>query len=162
MSELIKSIEAPVRLSYMVEAGIRNSRFLQAVQEGRLLGERCPDTGRVYFPPRGISPTCGEPMLEQVEVADHGVVSTFCLINFPFEGQLLEPPYACAHIILDGADTPLLHIVGGCPVEDVRMGMRVKAVWKPREEREATLENIRYFEPTGEADAPFESYAEHL
>jgi hypothetical protein len=42
------------------------------------------------------------------------------------------------------------------------MGMRVRAVWKARELWETTPENIEYFEPTGEPDAPYESYAHHL
>ena len=40
--------------------------------------------------------------------------------------------------------------------------MRVEAVWKPREEWGPSLENIAHFRPTGERDAPFESYAHHL
>ncbi len=42
------------------------------------------------------------------------------------------------------------------------MGMRVQAVWKPREEWDHTLENIQHFAPTGEPDAPYESYSHHL
>ena len=42
------------------------------------------------------------------------------------------------------------------------MGMRVKAEWAPPGERRPTLESIRCFTPTGEPDAPFESYQEHL
>ena len=33
-------------------------------------------------------------------------VTTFCVVDIPFEGQLVKPPYACAHILLDGADGP--------------------------------------------------------
>jgi hypothetical protein len=42
------------------------------------------------------------------------------------------------------------------------MGMRVKAVWKPREEWGTTIENISHFAPTGEPDADYESYKVHL
>jgi hypothetical protein len=42
------------------------------------------------------------------------------------------------------------------------MGMRVAAVWKPREQWGTTAENIDHFQPTGEPDAPYESYAHHL
>jgi hypothetical protein len=41
------------------------------------------------------------------------------------------------------------------------MGMRVRAVWKPREEWDVG-HNIDHFEPTGEPDAPYDSYAHHL
>jgi hypothetical protein len=42
------------------------------------------------------------------------------------------------------------------------MGMRVEAVWKPREEWGTTIENIAHFRPTGEPDAPYESFANQL
>jgi hypothetical protein len=42
------------------------------------------------------------------------------------------------------------------------MGMRVAAVWRDRETWSYTPENIAHFRPTGEPDAPYESYQEHL
>ena len=53
--------------------------------------------------------------------------------------------------MLDGADVPLLHLVGGCGPEEVRMGMRVEAVWD--DTPAPTLESVRYFAPIDEPDA---------
>jgi uncharacterized OB-fold protein len=97
-----------------------------------------------------------------VELPDHGTVTTFCIVNVPFAGQRVKPPYVSAYVLLDGADIPLMHLILGCPADEVRMGMRVSAVWRPREEWGTTPQNIDHFRPTGEADAPFESYAHHL
>ena len=55
-----------------------------------------------------------------------------------------------------------LHLIQGIDAHEVRMGMRVKAVWRPRDEWGTTIENIDHFRPTGEPDAPYESYANHL
>jgi hypothetical protein len=35
-------------------------------------------------------------------------------------------------------------------------------VWKPPEEWGTTSENIDHFEPSGEPDAPYDSYSRHL
>jgi uncharacterized OB-fold protein len=161
VSEPIKRIKAPVRIEYTVTAGQTLSRFLAGLVEGRLLGRRCPGCGKVYVPPRGACPTCALPAGEEVAVSDAGTVTTFCVVNVPFEGQTVKLPYVYASILLDGADIPLLHLVN-MPAEDARMGMRVKAEWVPPGERRATLESIRWFLPTSEPDAPFESYQEHL
>ena len=83
-------------------------------------------------------------------------------MNVPFAGQAVRVPYVSASIVLDGADIPLFHLVQEIEASDARMGMRVEAVWAPREELAATMESIRYFRPSGEPDAPFESYREHL
>jgi hypothetical protein len=42
------------------------------------------------------------------------------------------------------------------------MGMRVRAVWKPDDELGPTMESIKWFEPTGEPDADYATYREHL
>ena len=162
MSEPVHRITTPVRLEYTVSAGRAPSRFLAGIAEGRLLGQRCPHCAKVYVPPRGSCPTCGVPTEEEVRLADTGTVTTFCIVNVPFMGQAVRPPYACASILLDGADIPLFHMVRGVPVEDVRMGMRVEAVWAAPDERGPTMESISHFRATGEPDAAYESYREHL
>jgi uncharacterized protein len=67
-----------------------------------------------------------------------------------------------ASLLLDGADLPIMHLVRGLPVEDVRMGLRVRAVWVPDAELAPTVESIRWFEPSGEPDAAYETYEAHL
>jgi uncharacterized OB-fold protein len=84
------------------------------------------------------------------------------VVNVPFEGQGLELPYVGAAILLDGADIPLFHLVGGCDSSEVTRGMRVQAVWKPKEEWGYTTENIRYFKPTGEPDVPAAEFEEYV
>jgi uncharacterized OB-fold protein len=161
MSEPIRRIKGPVRLEYTVDAGRTLSRFLAGLVEGRILGRRCPGCNKVYVPPRGACPTCALPAGEEVAVSDTGTVTTFCIVNVPFEGQTMKLPYVYASVLLDGADIPLLHLVNA-PAEEARMGMRVKAEWAPPAERKPTLESIKWFSLTGEPDAPFDAYKEHL
>ncbi len=152
----------PVHLRYQHMVSPEESRYLRGLAEGRLLGQRCPQCHKVYVPPRGACPTDGVPTTDEVELPDRGTVTTFCIVNVPFLGQRVTPPYVAAHILLDGADIPLQHLILGCPPDEVRMGMRVRAAWKPREQWGTTPQNIDHFEPSGEPDAPFESYAHHL
>ena len=42
------------------------------------------------------------------------------------------------------------------------MGMRVEAVWVPDDEIGPTLEIIKYFRPTGEPDADWETYKDNV
>lgn len=162
MSEQVRSIRTPIRLEYTITAGEAPSRFLRGIMEGRILGERCPRCGMVYVPPHGACPTCGVPTQEQVELPDTGTVTTFCVVNIPFAGQSIPIPYVCGSVLLDGANIAIFHLIQEVPVEDVRMGMRVKAVWKPKEELGPTLESIAYFKPTGDPDAPFEAYKDYM
>ncbi len=156
----VTRFKAPVRLDYTVSPGVALSRSLSAMLEGRILGGRCGVCAKVYVPLRGACPVCGVPLAEDVELPPTGTLTTFCVINIPFEGQVLTPPYVGGAILLDGADVPLFHLVGGVSPGQVRMGMRVRARWGA--EPQPSLAAIEYFEPTGEPDAPFDTYKSHL
>ena len=155
-------IVTPVRLHYQHSASAEESRYLRSLKEGKVIGQRCPACGKVYVPPRGACPVDGVPTTTDVELPDVGTVTTFCVVNVPFQGQRVPSPYVAASVLLDGADIAFQHLILGCEPADVRMGMRVRAVWRPREQWGTTSENIDHFEPTGEPDAPYDSYAHHL
>ncbi|MBN9618945.1 MAG: OB-fold domain-containing protein, partial [Actinobacteria bacterium] len=161
-AEPVTVMTTPIALRVQHSASAQETAYLLALQEGRLIGQRCPVCRKVYVPPRGACPVDGVPTEEEVELPDRGIVTTFCIVNVPFYGQKIAPPYVCAYILLDGADIAFLHLILDCPAEDVRMGMRVEAVWGPRAEWSTTLANITHFRPTGEPDAPYDSFKEHL
>jgi len=161
-AEPVTMMTTPVRLHYEHTTSPEESAYLRGLAEGRLLGQRCPACGKVYIPPRGACPTDGVPTTGEVELSDTGTVTTFCVVNVPFPGQRVQPPYVAAAVLLDGADIPFQHLILGCAASEVRMGMRVRAVWRPREQWGTTAENIDHFRPAGEPDAPYESYAHHL
>jgi uncharacterized OB-fold protein len=152
----------PIDLTVEHTASLQETSYLLGLQEGRLLAQSCPKCGKVYVPPRGACPVDGVPTDVEVELPDRGVVTTFCIVNVPFYGQKITPPYVCAYVLLDGADIPFLHLILDTAAEDVRMGMRVEAVWKPRDEWGPTLQNIDHFRPTGEPDAEYDTFKEHL
>jgi uncharacterized OB-fold protein len=160
--EDVTIVTTPIAMSVRHSASIQETHYLQGLKEGKLRGQRCPQCRKVYIPPRGACPVDGVPTEEEVELPDRGIVTTFCIVNVPFLGQQIPIPYVAAYVLLDGADIAFLHLILDCPAEDVRMGLRVEAVWKPREQWEFGLQNITHFRPTGEPDAPYESFREHL
>ena len=158
----IKAIVTPTRLEFNIAPGMAATCSLRGIQEGRILGQRCPECSKVYVPPRGSCPRCGVLTQEEVEVDGKGTVTTFCIVRVPSSNIDLPLPYTAAHILLDGADIPFFALIQECEADDVRMGMRVEAVWKPREEWGPSLGNIRYFRPIDEPDVPFDDFKEHL
>lgn len=161
-TEPVTTMTTPVALRVLHSASAQETAYLRALEQGRLIGQRCPVCRKVYVPPRGACPVDGVPTEEEVALPDRGIVTTFCIVNVPFYGQRIAPPYVCAYILLDGADIAFLHLILDCPAQDVRMGMRVEAVWRPRAEWGPGLSNITHFRPTGEPDAPYDSFKEHL
>jgi uncharacterized protein len=145
---------APVRLHYLHTASPGETAYLRGLAEHRLLGQRCGVCGQVYVPPRGTCPADGVPTSEEVELPESGTVTTFCIVNVGYPGQKVSPPYVAAAVLLDGSDIAFQHLVLGCDPGEVRMGMRVRAVWGE--------DGVSHFEPTGEPDALYETYARCL
>ncbi|MDT5409112.1 MAG: uncharacterized protein QOG14_1332 [Mycobacterium sp.] len=152
---------APSAIEIQHTASLPESTFLRALQQGKLLGARSGKNGKLYFPAREADPATGKALDEFVELPDKGTVTTFAIINIPFAGQRIKPPYVAAYVLLDGADIPFLHLVTEIEASEVRMGMRVEAVWKPREEWDLGIDNISHFRPTGEPDADYDTYKHH-
>ncbi len=161
-TEPVKYVEANVRLPYHYVAGDYRARYLRALKDKKILGSKCSKTGKVFVPPLVASPESFAPAEDLVEVADRGVMTTFCIVRIPVIGRNVELPYVAASVALDGADISIFALIQECKPEDVRMGMRVEAVWKPDGERQGDHEDILYFRPTGEPDAPPASFLNRL
>ena len=158
--EPVRSIRTPARLDYEFTAGKATTRFLTKVAEKKLVGQECPRCTKVYVPPRGSCPMCGVPTEKEVQVANTGIVTTFCVVNVQFYGQGVEVPYVCATVVHDGADIGLFGMVREMDPHDVRMGLRVEAVWA--DEASTSLESILHYRPTGEPDAEYDTFKQWL
>jgi uncharacterized OB-fold protein len=163
-----------VDLDYKVVASPTARRFGREMIEGRITGHKCPSCSKVYVPPRGYCPMCVVETTDadEVVVADRGTVASFTVLTpIQYRGQEERDPYALANILLDGASgTVGQQRIAGIPTDEVRMGMRVQAVWREKDKRGGDedargwgLGNaVENWIPTGEPDAPRETFAEHM
>jgi uncharacterized OB-fold protein len=159
--EAVTGITVPIRLEYHLTAGTATTRYLRGLAAGKIIGGRAPSSDEVYAASRGTDPKTGEATSIEVEVRDSGVITTFCVVNVPGLSELApEIPYVSAQILLDGANNTFFGLIRGCDVDDVHMGMRVRAKWA--DELVADHTAIKWFEPTGEPDAPYEHYKDYL
>ncbi|WP_043627046.1 Zn-ribbon domain-containing OB-fold protein [Nonomuraea candida] len=147
----VTRITSGVRVEYRLQAGGALRVFLEGIARGVFLGSRCDQCEKVYVPLRRSCPECGGAIQETREISDTGTITTFAINNLP-DPRAPEVPFVSAYILLDGADIPMIALIGGVPAHEVRQGMRVRAVWVPESERTASMANIRWFAPTGEPD----------
>src|SRR2546423_1250678 len=113
--EPVKSIRTPMELHYEYYAGRAASRFLRGIEQGEIRGQRCPQCGKVYVPPRGACAACGVATDEEVKVSDKGIVTTFCVVNVPFYGQKIEIPYVSATIPSSARASAARRSASPCP-----------------------------------------------
>jgi len=127
-------------------AGAVGSQFLIGLRDKRkIMGMRCGTCNRVYVPARSACKDCFGQLSEWVEVSDKGTLLTYTVCHQPNRVQPMEPPLVYGIIQLDGADNGFVHMLGEVDFEQVKIGMRVQAVFK--EKREASILDIKYFKP---------------
>lgn len=140
-------------MSYNWAVGREGSKFLRELRDNKkIFGMRCSQCGKVYITPRGMCGPCFKPINEWVELGTEGTLEAFSVINYDFvdpnTGKSRPIPYTYGYIKLDGADTMLSHIINETNPENLRAGMRVKAIFAV--ERHGSLEDIEYFEPVNQ------------
>jgi uncharacterized OB-fold protein len=142
------ALTAPHKLSYTYKRslGAVLGQFFTALRERRILGARRAD-GSVLVPPKEYDPETAEALRELVPVAETGVVKSWAWVQAPRKQQPLQTPFAYALIQLDGAATPLLHVVDAGSASAMKTGMRVRARW--REQTVGAITDIAAFVPEG-------------
>jgi uncharacterized OB-fold protein len=130
---------------YKHSTGSTVGRFLAGLKEQKMIwGQRVSGQG-VVVPPVGYSEVDGSEAGEWVAVKDSGVVTAVAIVHHPIEG--LHPssaPFAFVLVRLDGADTALAHIVRD-HLDKLKVGVRVRAVWVPNDQRTGTIRDIDCF-----------------
>ena len=154
--EMITGINVPIVHKYIFTAGAAPARFLSQVKKGVLTGGRCPTCAAVYCPPRGSCASCGVATTDEVVLSNKATVESFTIVAIPIPNNPIKPPYIIANLVADGANISFIHLMSECVNEEVHMGQRVQAVWKPEEEWDYAMDNIRYFKPLDEPDVPLE------
>jgi uncharacterized protein len=144
---LVTKYEADLKYSY--SSGVAVSRFLTELKNGRLIARKCNKCKRIMIPPRMFCEDCFRDTDEWVYVKDTGVVNTYSIAHVGSDATRLSKPLFVAVIGIDGASELMgfLHLLGDVAEKDIKIGMRVKAVWKPAEERAGSILDIKYFKP---------------
>lgn len=137
---------------YSWAAGVAISRYLEELNEGRIIARKCNNCQRILVPPRMYCEQCYRPTDEWVHIKDTGTVNTFSISHVGTDARRLRTPILVAVVDLDDASPGMgiLHNLGEVEPSKIRIGMKVQAVWKPPSEREGAITDIRYFKPLEE------------
>jgi len=151
-----------LKAEYSWDTGIAIGTYLASLKRGVILGAHCRHCRKTVVPPRTVCEWCFRPMSEYIPLQDTGTVNTFSLCYVTWDVHRIKEPEIPAVITLDGASQlgpaslfmgGIMHKLGEVDPEQVHIGMRVKAVWKPAKEREGAITDILYFKPLPKEEA---------
>jgi uncharacterized protein len=170
----VRFMQQHIALDYVMRVSPLSLRFGDQLRSGRIVGHKCPSCGLVYVPTRAFCPMCTVAMTEEdeIDLAEQGTVTSFTVLTpIQYHGQKEREEYALASILIDGADgTVGQQRLTDVPLDKIRMGMRVEAVWTPAEERVESADSRGYgfgdaisgWRPTGEPDVSRDAFKDHV
>jgi uncharacterized OB-fold protein len=158
--EPVTMMEYDAAITYNTPVTPNVVRAEQATNEGRFLGLRCPVCARTYTGGKGYCPVDAVELTpeHEVDLPQVGTVTNYTIITpVQYPGQTETEPFSRVHVWLDGTDVVLgYQVLLDTPNADVRIGMRVAAMWASEAEKrdaDARAEsNLVGWMPTGEAD----------
>jgi hypothetical protein len=139
-------LSAPHALEYAYHRSVGPvlGKFFTALRDRQLVGSRSAD-GVVNVPPLEYDPRNSAPIDAVVDVGPGGTVTSWAWVSEPLRNHPLEQPFAFALILLDGADTAMLHAVDAGDAAKMSTGMRVVPRWA--EEPVGSILDLACFEP---------------
>jgi len=155
---ILHSLEHPVEagvwrgsipLQHRYTAGVAGERFLRGLKEGKIYGTRCARCNYTYVPARLYCERCLSHLGQQawLEIGLEGEVLSFTEVHIDPAGRPLDKPRWVGLIRLRGASGVLMHNLEGVTQENARVGLAVKAVFRPAKERSGSINDIRHFAP---------------
>ena len=142
------SITHEMNATWRYASGKAMARFADNLLERRIEAMQCTECGRRYLPPRPFCGICRVALTDWVPVAHEGVLEAWTVVYLPIvdnrTGITRDGPYAMGLIRLDGADTTLNHYLAETDTAHLKVGQRVKAVW--RDELHGAIDDILHFE----------------
>jgi len=123
--------------------------YREAKENKKIVANRCVKCKQVLWPPMEV---CGRGKVEAgedfVELPQTGTVMQYTYPVYPLwdphYGEKFANPYANAMILLDDG-VYIRHFLEETDVNKLKVGMRVKAVWREDDERGEGMSDVKYF-----------------
>ncbi|RLC25449.1 MAG: DNA-binding protein [Deltaproteobacteria bacterium] len=98
--------------------------FVDYLEKGQVMGTRCKDCGRIFFPPRADCCDCLTSNMDWVEVTGPGKLVSFSKLEYAPVGFGDDLPYCIA--LLDYGDYKVFgRIADDVPEEEIQVGMEM-------------------------------------
>jgi hypothetical protein len=138
-----------MQADYFYPSGIAGDKFFKhLMRNNSFLATQCPKCNKILFPARHYCEDCFEeiPDANWKEVPATGIIKLFTVAKLNAHGKKLTDPKIVAFIGIDQTDGAMLGIVKTDEFDKDLNGARVKAIFKPIEQREGTLKDIIHWQ----------------
>ena len=138
-----------MQADYFYPAGIAGDKLFKHIKsKDTLLASKCPKCEKVFFPPMMYCEDCYDNIPESswIEVPSEGIIKLFTVAKLDAHGERLTKPQVIAMIQIDKTNGKVLGVINTNDYDKDFVGLNVKAVFKPTNEREGCLKDLLHWE----------------
>ena len=127
-----------VRAQFEFWVGLYLDKFYDALENKKIIGNKCPKCGKVFVPPRKVCGECNTiiPLEENwVDLPDTGTLKNFTITHYKVNDRgvrKVKKPQIIGMINIDGSDTHIVYRLLNIEPEDLKIGMKVKIEWEEK------------------------------
>ncbi len=140
MSEekLVVANKGLVRAEFAFWVGQYMDKFYDALENKKIIGNKCPKCGDVFVPPRKICGKCNEKIsLDQnwVDLPDTGTLKNYTYTYYKINdrsSRKVKKPQIIGMVQIDGSNTAIINRLLKINPEDVKIGMNLKIQWEEK------------------------------
>jgi len=113
------------KVSYVAETKLQD--FMKYLEQGKIMGSKCKNCNRIYFPPRAdCDCMVGEP--EWIELSGNCRLITFTIVHFAPASFRYDVPYVLGVAQFEEGPTVFAPLSKDIKQEEIKVGMQLKLV----------------------------------
>ena len=125
-----------IRAEFAFWVGQYMDKFYDALENKKIVGNKCPKCGDVFVPPRKICGKCNETIpLDQnwVDLPDTGILKNYTITYYKINDRTsrkVKKPQIIGMVQIDGSSTSIVYRLLNIEPGEVKIGMKVKVNWE--------------------------------
>ncbi|MFX1364288.1 MAG: Zn-ribbon domain-containing OB-fold protein [Promethearchaeota archaeon] len=136
--KVIITNKGPVRAEFAFWVGQYMDKFYDALENKKIIGNKCPKCGNVFVPPRKICGECNEKLSlndDWIDLTDIGVLKNYTVTNYKVSdrsSRKVKKPQIIGMVQIDGSNSAIVYRLLDLEPKDVKIGMKLKIVWQEK------------------------------
>jgi uncharacterized OB-fold protein len=140
--------EGGIPVRYVYTFGLAGEKFFRTIKDkGTFVATHCDECEITFVPPKVYCDRCMAQLDTYIDVGTIGYIETFTLSFRNMDDSEKEIPKVLAMVRIGETDGGLIHYIEGFELDDIAIGMPVKAILKPKSQRKGSIADIVGFGP---------------
>ena len=149
--KLVVANKGLIRAEFAFWVGQYMDKFYDALENKKIIGNKCPKCGDVFVPPRKICGKCNETIpLDQnwVDLPLTGTLKNYTITYYKINdrsSRKVKKPQIIGMVQIDGSSTAIIYRLLKIEPNEVKIGMKAKLEWE--EKTQGNPSDIKGFVP---------------